>query len=567
MGAFLRRWKSAMLRLSAIPVAFLGVGIYRAWLATFFRFGAFPGIGLSDYAVFETSIGVVSLVAALLSRRISPMWSNRACLALSGGAMTLGSVLLVVSQFAPAALGLSGGLAPLLLAKDVGLVLAGGGLGLLILLWCEFYAALNTMRVAIYHAAAILAGELLCWVFMGLDAGHIAVFSCVLPLVSLGWAHRSIVSLPPAERPRPGGIVSRSAVPVKPICLMAVCTFAMQFATLPGQPMSAGNIVGAAAACVFVILGSLSTSRWFNFDTIYRTAFPLICATSILAVPLLSGSSQATAFFFDGGYTMMSMFIMIILSNVSYRFGVNAVWLNGIERGVRYIVETAGWIAHLVVAGSFAEEVGDAAHIVVALAVFVAFMATVLPRRSLSARWGIDLHEMVGAASPGAPARTSGEGTALRGETAEAAVGMATPGVPLAPGGTLGITGIASIPCGTLGQTAIPVPSDLPGTPDVATVAPLPDPFAPGRLSIRVSDLSHEYGLSTREEEVLYLVATKTPIEQMEASLFIARGTIKAHTSRIYKKLGVHSRSELFALLGVPMGPAEKESGQAEAEG
>ena len=34
-------------------------------------------------------------------------------------------------------------------------------------------------------------------------------------------------------------------------------------------------------------------------------------------------------------------------------------------------------------------------------------------------------------------------------------------------------------------------------------------------------------------------------------NLFVARGTVKAHTSRIYRKLGVHSREELYELLGI----------------
>ena len=177
------------LRLSAMPVAFLGVGVYRAWIATFFRFGAFPGVEFTDYVLFETCIGVVSLVVALLARRIVPMWSNRACLAVTGASMTLGSVLLVAACFVPSALGLSM-VAGFITLKYIGLVLTGGGLALLILLWCEFFGALNPMRVAVYHAASIFVGELICWVFMGLNPAWIAVFSCGLPVVSLGWAHR-----------------------------------------------------------------------------------------------------------------------------------------------------------------------------------------------------------------------------------------------------------------------------------------------------------------------------------------------------------------------------------------
>ena len=500
------------LRLSAMPVAFLGVGVYRAWIATFFRFGAFPGVELTDYVLFETCIGVVSLVVALLARRIVPMWSNRACLAVTGTSMTLGSVLLVAACFVPSALGLSM-VAGFITLKYIGLVLTGGGLALLILLWCEFFGALNPMRVAVYHAASIFVGELICWVFMGLNPAWIAVFSCALPVVSLGWAHRSFVTLPVAERPHAGEVISRKAVPVKPIALMAVCSFAMQFATMPGQPMIAGNVLGTLFACAFVILGSLSTSRWFNFDTIYRVAFPLICATSLLVTPLLAQHPQATAFFFDAGYTMLSMFIMIILSNITYRFGINAAWLNGIERAARYIMESMGWVAYILVARTFSVEVSNVAHLVVALAMFVAFLVIVLPEKSLGARWGIDLHEDFSG-----PVEAS---------TEAAAVTFAT---------------------GSFGVNAVPAEAQI----EAAPVVPFrPDPFAPGRLAMRVSDISREHNLTDREEEVLQLMARKMPIEQMEENLFIARGTIKAHTGRIYKKLGVHSRGELFALLGV----------------
>ncbi len=511
--SFFARWKATFIRLSVMPVAFLGVGVYRAWIATFFRFGAFPGMTLTDYALFETCIGVVSLVVAILARRIVPLWKNRACLALTGVAMTLGSVMLVVACFLPAGLGVQPGAAFLGL-KHVGLVLSGGGLALLILLWCEFYGALNPMRVAVYHAASIFVGEVACWVFMGLGAAWIAVFSCVLPVVSLGWAHRSFMTLPASERPRPGEVIARSAVPAKPIALMAVCSFAMQFATMPGQPMIAGNVLGTLFACAFVILGSLSTSRWFNFDTIYRVAFPLTCATSLLVTPLLVQHAQATAFFFDAGYTMLSMFIMIILSNITYRFGINAVWLNGIERAARYIMESLGWVAYLFVAGNLSEGASTAAHLAVTLVVFVAFLVIVLPEKSLGARWGIDLHEVE---SP-----------------APVAVDVPAPGGP------------------ATGASGAPAPSACAQPASSAAVpAPRPDPFAPGRLALRVSDLSREHGLTDREEEVLQLVARKVPLAQMEENLFVARGTIKAHTGRIYKKLGVHSRAELFDLLGV----------------
>lgn len=75
--------------------------------------------------------------------------------------------------------------------------------------------------------------------------------------------------------------------------------------------------------------------------------------------------------------------------------------------------------------------------------------------------------------------------------------------------------------------------------------------FSPGLLAMRVSDLSRECSLSPREEEVLQLLARKGTTAEIEENLFVARGTVKAHTSRIYRKLGVHSREELYELLGI----------------
>lgn len=76
-GSFVAQWRHVFKIIGSIPFAFLGVGMYRAWLATFFRYEAFPTIGFADYAVFEGAIAVVSFALAFSARRIVPLWSNR----------------------------------------------------------------------------------------------------------------------------------------------------------------------------------------------------------------------------------------------------------------------------------------------------------------------------------------------------------------------------------------------------------------------------------------------------------------------------------------------------------
>ena len=472
MNESIRRWRQLAGRIVLLPASFLGVGLYRAWLAIFFRYGAYPGMGVSDYALFEVSIGLACLAAAAGWRRVSPLWSNGRLLALAAGAMTAGSLLCALGTMAW----------PVAAVKYAGLVLAGTGLAVAILVWCEFYGALNPMRVALYHAASIFFGELICWFFMAVRPEGLVAASLVLPTLSVWWARCAALKLPQAERPQATPQPRARTVPWKPIALMATCTFATGFATLPDQPLLAGNVAGALLACALVFFGSLSTARWFNFDVIYRLAFPLMIACLLLVMPLLGRAPQVAAACFDAGYTMLSMFIMIVLSNITYRFGINAVWLNGIERGIRYLVEALGWGAYALSSTLLSPEANSAVHVGVTLVVVAMFLAVVTQEKSLSARWGINLHA----------------------ETAQDDV----------------------------------------------------DAFSPGRLALRVSDLSKRCGLSDREEEVLQLMVRGATLAQMEEQLFVARGTIKAHTSHIYRKCGVQGRDELFALLGMGDAPA-----------
>lgn len=58
--------------------------------------------------------------------------------------------------------------------------------------------------------------------------------------------------------------------------------------------------------------------------------------------------------------------------------------------------------------------------------------------------------------------------------------------------------------------------------------------------------VGERYGLSGREKEVLSELVRGKTISSIAEDLFLSENTIKAHTKAIYRKLGVHSREELF---------------------
>lgn len=461
---FIERWRGVLVRVSAIPFVFFGVGMYRAWLATFFRYSAFPTITVFDYFLFEGAIGVVALALAFAARRVVPLWKNRRAALTTVACMTLGSAFIAIGCFAS-----------MEAVKYGGLLLAGGGLGSLILMWAEFYGSLNPLRVALYHALAIFVGEAVKWLFMGLSVPYLVFFSIVLPTVCVLCVRSSMRRLPQAEQPQAMREGDIHVIPWKPIALMAVCTFAAAFGALPMQPLVLGNVFGAMFVTALVAVGVLSASRWFNFDTIYQLAFPLFIVGFLFVMPLFDAGNQITALCYDAGYTMLSMYIMIVMSNITYRFGVNAVWINGIERGIRYLVEVLGWTTFAGASANFGNEATSVLYNVLAVAVVAAFLVIFFTERGLSATWGISLDDA------GADVRPSS-----------------------------------------------------------------------GHMALHVADLSRLCDLSPREEEVLQLLAQRMTVADIEEALFVSQGTVKAHISHIYRKLDVHSRSELQELLDNP---------------
>ena len=64
----------------------------------------------------------------------------------------------------------------------------------------------------------------------------------------------------------------------------------------------------------------------------------------------------------------------------------------------------------------------------------------------------------------------------------------------------------------------------------------------------RKKRFSEIFGLSEREEEVLFLLIKGLSIREIADKLFISPGTVKNHALKIYAKTGAHSRIELSTL-------------------
>ena len=68
-------------------------------------------------------------------------------------------------------------------------------------------------------------------------------------------------------------------------------------------------------------------------------------------------------------------------------------------------------------------------------------------------------------------------------------------------------------------------------------------------LDGRIEAFAYMFGLSTREIEVLGLIARGRSVQAAADELFVAHSTVKTHIGHIYEKAGVSNRQDLLKLL------------------
>ena len=215
--------------------------------------------------------------------------------------------------------------------------IAGGlGIALMILIWSELYGCMNPMRVAFYYSGSIIVG---------------APHDIYLPRFRHSMALRHDLDfadiLAPVRRPEASmcfqaTICQAPHGPSSP-CLgksSSLWRFTLSPTGCSEKYLYAGTFgphsaLGTVAAALVVMVGVVLQGKNFDFGTIYRTALPLMAGALIIPSALGLFDSFWGNFCATGGYTAFSILIMLILANICYRYGVSAIWLFGIERGVR----------------------------------------------------------------------------------------------------------------------------------------------------------------------------------------------------------------------------------------
>lgn len=367
----------------AIPLAFLGLGVYRAWIEIVFvgSFVTFPAAGVVGHDAFDLVMIATMLVCAALAKRTGPYFARTSLYVVSGVALVVSTCCMFASIAFPA-------YGAQLSVPAV--TLGGFGIAIVILLWSELYGCLNPFRVALYYSASMIVAALVIYGCRGLSVEWLGAAVTALPVVSLAAVAAGFRMLPADELPSIHP--TKFSFPWKIVLLMAVYAFAygLKESSMYQSTFGPHSAFGTLAVAAVVFVGVIARGGKFDFGVIYRIALPLMVA-AFLILPNVGVLGQAASdFCTSASYTAFSILIMLIMANLCYRYGMSAVWLFGIERGVRALFTLFGrQTEQLLGAPSFGLAGSDA--VVSGLVVILVVAATMIlfSEKELSSRWGV----------------------------------------------------------------------------------------------------------------------------------------------------------------------------------
>lgn len=377
-GAFLK----GIRRLSGIPFFFLGIGIYRAWIEFIFMAPVVPSpvFDVTGNNLYDLFLIITLLIMAASSRRWAPYLPRRvpyiACFVL----MTASTVLTVVSYYIPS----------IVVHVALPAALMGGvGTAFIILLWSELYGCLNLRKVAICYSGSMILCALIVFLMKGFVTNYFMGVLVCLPGLSVFFVWRSFKAVPDQDRPR----VSRGkfSFPVKPVVLTAAYAFAfglIQTSSKVSNAMHSSLATVTAAAIILCIV--LWSQKEIGFAVVYRVAFPLMVFGLLLVSAAFPNAGSVSAFCVTMSYTASWIFMMMICANLCHSYGVSAIWLFGIERGLRTAAQMSGRLVHTVLSTHLPDVAScDMAVTIISIMMIIFGMAVLYSEPDFTTRWGI----------------------------------------------------------------------------------------------------------------------------------------------------------------------------------
>lgn len=313
-----------------LPLRFLGNGLYLAWLFTMHYttgvFGA-PDIAI-DSMVISNLVNLACLLAcALFAHRIAPLSARPA-------ASWAASILSTGGTFLAAFASLSNGAAEIVFI--VGNACVGAGIALLILLWSELYSSLPRREASIFYSASFVVAALLFFAVSPLDGIARIALIAILPTLSTMLLVSSRRLLPNQIEEARESAGAHWSFPWRPSVLLAVYAFASALSRSISFETTDISMVGMLLVALVVLACNVVRFKRFDARMLYKATPPLIVA-GFLLISYFPSFSGMGSLLINAGFSGFVILTLIVLSNISYTYGVTAIWLFGFTRAFRVL--------------------------------------------------------------------------------------------------------------------------------------------------------------------------------------------------------------------------------------
>ncbi len=488
--------------------------------------------------------------------------------------LAAGPLMLVAAMYIPA---LS------LFLIFAGSALIGFALAGFMVRWQRVFAAMDASRGNLTLVKGTLGSALLylalCMVPQALTAYLLPLVLVPLAALCLWLAGRSIALDQPMfqDVPRDHDLVYRNAFresisPALAVGALGFAAGAIRFIAITHQDLlSAINIVSMVALFVvvacFYLLWRHRALR-MSMAAIFLALFPLV-AICLMVMPFAGSAFVDLGFGIANGCFMLAcMFMMMHCGQLSRDSGINPVVIYGFYGAIAYVPQIPGYLVGY--ASGIETHWGVEQFSFVALAsLFVLLLAALFGLRvpqqgaaTASGRAGgtlefLTLKGALGAAvGEEAGGSESGQLTTprrRRGRAGTAAQSLVHE-VPLR---AVGLSEEAREPDGAEAPREAETPlAAMAGSTAASeeSASGAEGSFAEGMrardaLTLRCQRVSQDYGLSSREAEVMELIARGYTGPAIAEMLFISENTMRTHNKRIYAKLEIHKKQELLELI------------------
>lgn len=398
-----RRPKYEVFQNSLLPLRFAGMGLFIAWLCCTHVVNIFPGNhnhpALRDVFDIGMRCGDIAtfLVLALASSKIGALSlrlrTNAALVALTAAGTALIGLWLIPIQ------------APEVIVAATSFLTAIGG-AILLCLWAETYCQLGTMQTVVYGSMSGIAGAIVSFIIKTMTEPFAIIAVSFLPVASFVCVTLSfrIIS---AEQKKPSDV--RFPIPWKLIALMA---FAGLATGLAGSLLESEEGIGAihrvvATGLVGVALLILVFARKNQCDVRFLAQAALPVSIIAFALMPLAGPmwAHAVSFLIMLAYVCFTLFVLLLLASIAYRFQVPSLRLFAFTRATSESalligVSTRRWIqqTELLSSDTFLFAIAIAGIIMVFVCVLIW-----MKEQSVNADWGasgISLKDSVHIPSP-----------------------------------------------------------------------------------------------------------------------------------------------------------------------